>query len=96
MSESIGCGDSGCVFKVLAPGGMKTNGGCRCFKRLLVWNAIEDRWNRDEVRAVERDTQRLAQALRGAQAEVESLRDSLKRARGRIIELEDDLREAKR
>lgn len=28
----IGCGDGGCVFG--SPGGMVTNGGCRCFKDL--------------------------------------------------------------
>ena len=34
MSEAIGCGDSSCVFRVLTPGGMKTNGGCRCYALL--------------------------------------------------------------
>jgi hypothetical protein len=28
FGESIGCSDSGCVFG--HPGGMHTNGGCRC------------------------------------------------------------------
>jgi hypothetical protein len=36
MSDrSPGCGDNSCLFSSIRPnGGMRTNGGCRCFKNL--------------------------------------------------------------
>ena len=73
MSEAIGCGDSSCVFRVLTPGGMKTNGGCRCFK-YLVLTRDDGVSNADAVHRVERDTRRLS-------AEVRSARESARTAR---------------
>jgi len=32
MSMDYGCGDNSCVFG--SPGGMATNGGCRCFEEM--------------------------------------------------------------
>lgn len=32
LSKELGCGDSGCILG--QSGGMMTNGGCRCFRRL--------------------------------------------------------------
>ena len=35
MDREPGCGDSSCVFSCICPsGGMRTNGGCRCFENL--------------------------------------------------------------
>ena len=35
MDREIGCGDNSCIFSSLRNnGGMRTNGGCRCFKNL--------------------------------------------------------------
>lgn len=60
----FGCGDNSCVFSALnPPGGMGTNGGCRCFQNLITWNENEKRWNREEVRKVELATRALAQKL---------------------------------
>ena len=37
MEREPGCGDNSCVFSCIRPsGGMRTNGGCRCFKNLEV------------------------------------------------------------
>lgn len=47
---------------------MGTNGGCRCFENLVAWLPEENRWNRDEVRKVEQDTQRLRGELRRVSA----------------------------
>jgi K+/H+ antiporter YhaU regulatory subunit KhtT len=71
--STIGCIDNSCVFKVLRGPGVGTNGGCRCFKKLISWSESERSWNREEVRSVERDTQRLAQELRKAREEAERL-----------------------
>jgi len=71
--EMIGCGDNSCIFKQLRPGGMGTNGGCRCFKNLESWLPEENRWNREEVRKVQQDTQRLAGELRRARQQVAEL-----------------------
>ena len=74
MSEDIGCGDNSCVFSVIKQrGGMGTNGGCRCFKHLESWIESEQRWNRPEVRKVQRDVLRLAQAYRGLRREIGEL-----------------------
>lgn len=35
MDMEPGCGDNSCVFSCIRPsGGMRTNGGCRCFENL--------------------------------------------------------------
>lgn len=76
MSDHIGCLDNSCLFKQLRPGGVGTNGGCRCFENLISWLPAENRWNREEVRKVQQDTQRLAGELRRT-------REALKRALSR-------------
>ncbi len=101
MSAPIGCGDNSCIFKQLRPGGMGTNGGCRCFKGLEHWLPEEKRWNREEVRKVQQDTQRLASELRHAREAVRTAReatmaviiaklDELMDAFGQPAECEDD------
>jgi hypothetical protein len=103
MSESIGCGDNSCIFKQLRPGGMGTNGGCRCFKNLEAWvdDGVGGRWNKEEVRKVQQDTQRLASELRHAREAVRTAReatmaviiaklDELMDAFGRPAECDDD------
>ena len=73
--NSIGCGDSSCIFSLIKKkGGQHTNGGCRSFKNLEHWIPAENRWNRDEVRKVQQDTQRLASDLRRALAQIEAVR----------------------
>lgn len=38
-----GCGDSSCIFACIrARGGMRTNGGCRCFKHLMLNTNIQN------------------------------------------------------
>ena len=75
MSD-IGCGDNSCIFSCIRPkGSVGTNGECRCFKNLESWLASET-GNRDEVRKVQQDTQRLA-------AELRRTREALKRALSR-------------
>jgi len=75
--ERIGCGDNSCIFTgVRAKGGQHTNGGCRCFEGLISWLPAENRWNREEVRKVQQDVQRLAGELRRT-------REALKRALSR-------------
>lgn len=73
MSD-IGCGDNSCIFKQLRPSGIGTNGGCRCFKNLISWLPAENRWNREEVRKVQQDTERLAGLLRQALMQVKAVR----------------------
>ncbi len=77
MSDHIGCLDNSCLFKQLRPGGVGTNGGCRCFKNLISWLPAENRWNREEVRKVQQDTQRLAGELRKAREALKVVRDAL-------------------
>lgn len=68
MTAPIGCTDNGCIFAALrAPGGMGTNGGCKCFSDLESWNEAAGRWNREEVRQVRRWTQALVKRLRDAE-----------------------------
>lgn len=76
MSDHIGCLDNSCLFKQLRPGGVGTNGGCSCFENLISWLPAENRWNREEVRKVQQDTQWLA-------GELWRTREALKRALSR-------------
>lgn len=65
-----GCGDNSCIFSALnPPGGVGTNGGCRCFQDLISWSEEAGRWNREEVRRVELATRALAQKLYNLQKE---------------------------
>jgi hypothetical protein len=77
MAGDIGCGDNSCVFKVLRGPGVGTNGGCRCFDNLISYLPEAQRWNRDEVRRVRMDTQRLASELRRAREQRDALREGL-------------------
>jgi len=73
--NDIGCGDSSCIFNLIKKkGGQHTNGGCRCFEYLISWNADAQRWNRDEVRKVQQDTQRLANELRRSLEQLKAIR----------------------
>lgn len=78
-AQLIGCGDNSCIFKLLRPGGMGTNGGCRCFEDLVSWNEDAQRWNRDEVRKVKHATLMLLQQLRVAEKERDEARAALAR-----------------
>ena len=75
MSErEPGCGDNSCVFSSIRPnGGMRTNGGCRCFKNLelntyIVAADMSETTvpydNREEVRHLERSVRILASEYR--------------------------------
>lgn len=79
MSDHIGCLDNSCLFKQLRPGGVGTNGGCRCFENLISWLPAENRWNREEVRKVQQDTQRLAGELRRSREVATRLRKALEK-----------------
>ena len=67
-----GCGDNSCIFSSIRPnGGMRTNGGCRCFKNLEVnFNVtaadgsafLYD--NRHEIKHLERSVRILASEYR--------------------------------
>jgi len=88
MTDFIGCTDGGCVFAVLrAPGGMGTNGGCKCFSELESWNEAAGCWNRDEVRQVRRWTQALVMQLREHKAKREEFASELRSARLKVSEL---------
>lgn len=54
--EDIGCCDNSCMFG--SPGGMGTNGGCRCLPRASKNNITDD-----EIHSTRRLVMRLAQAL---------------------------------
>jgi len=56
---------------------MRTNGGCRCFKRLEHWDDTNKRWTTEEVRKVQQDTQRLAGELRRTREALKVARDAL-------------------
>ena len=74
--ELIGCGDNSCIFKQLRPGGMGTNGGCRCFKDLEAWVDCgfgHSESNHVVVRKVMQDTERLSGELRRARQQVADL-----------------------
>jgi len=64
-----GCGDNSCLFSSIRPnGGMRTNGGCRCFKNLEVdldAVAVDGSGtfhynNRDQIKHLERSVRLLA------------------------------------
>ena len=43
MDREPGCGDNSCVFSCIRPsGGMRTNGGCRCFTELDLHTNIQN------------------------------------------------------
>lgn len=81
MNQIKDCGDNSCVFKVLHHGGgMRTNGGCRCFKNLMLNTSIVDAMdptkshpynNRDDITLLERTVRKMA-------AEIIELRKKIK------------------
>ncbi len=74
--DRIGCYDNSCVFRILRPGGgVGTNGGCLCFDDLVSWNEKAQRWNREEVRLVRRNTMMLVKRLRELEEVVKILKD---------------------
>jgi hypothetical protein len=71
MESEAGCGDNSCIFSCLrTTGGMRTNGGCRCFKNLElnthILSAIDGTAvpydNREEIRHLRRSVMVLAKA----------------------------------
>lgn len=80
-----GCTDGGCVFG--HPGGMHTNGGCKCVPRGRDVHPDEARAMRDKVKA-------LASARSALIAEVKRLRADRERAREALPGLLDDLESA--
>lgn len=38
---TLDCGDSSCRFSFAEKGGMRTNGGCRCFERRGAYTPVE-------------------------------------------------------
>ena len=73
MDREPGCGDNSCVFSVIRNnGGMRTNGGCRCFKNLEmnceIWGAATATRipydNREELKHLRRSVQLLARAYK--------------------------------
>ncbi len=91
MTDIIGCGDSSCVFSIVRKkGGQHTNGGCRCFKDLERWIPEESRWNRQELRRIQSDVQRLASELRTSKDLCTDLAKALITARRALCDSIDD------
>jgi hypothetical protein len=68
--DEIGCGDNSCIFRCIqTKGGQHTNGGCRCFRNLILNTMIEGSYgmvpynNRDEVKRLERSVMLLRAEL---------------------------------
>jgi hypothetical protein len=55
----IGCGDNSCWFG--SPGGMGTNGGCRCWPRAHARNVTEDELQ--QMRKLSRDLAAILSAI---------------------------------
>ena len=72
MEREPGCGDASCIFSVIRPkGGMRTNGGCRCFKHLELNTEIVGSYgdlipynNKDDLRHLQRSVMLLVAELR--------------------------------
>lgn len=73
MEKEPGCGDSSCIFACIRKrGGMRTNGGCRCFKNLELNTNIQSAMdpaelvpynNHDEVAHLRRSVRELVAEL---------------------------------
>ncbi len=77
--KQTGCTDGGCVFG--HPGGMHTNGGCKCVPRGGHVHPDEARAVRDKVKALVADRSMLLAALRSVMAERDALRALCDRVR---------------
>ena len=75
--KQTGCTDGGCVFG--HPGGMHTNGGCKCVQSGHV-HPDEARAVRDKVKAIVADRRALLAALRAVMAERDRAESHAKRA----------------
>lgn len=74
MDREPGCGDNSCIFSSIRHnGGMRTNGGCRCFKNLelntfIVAAGMSETTvpydNREAVKHLQRSVQMLASEFR--------------------------------
>ena len=73
MDREPGCGDNSCVFSCIRDnGGMRTNGGCRCFKNLELHTNIISALdstavpydNREEVRHLRQSVMILVRAYK--------------------------------
>lgn len=78
MSETVGCGDNSCMFRVVRQaGGMATNGGCRCLTSLRYWNSHEGVWNDADVQRVHNGIYALKSELSKARRERDELRQRI-------------------
>ena len=70
--DKIGCLDNSCIFQCIDPfkGGMRTNGGCRCFEDLIIYDNRMERWNREEIQRVRRWTQLMARRIRELESQI--------------------------
>lgn len=59
--EIDGCSDHGCVFG--HPGGMGTNGGCRCLKTFISTNPVNGRRVHKNIRLLRAEIKRLRELL---------------------------------
>lgn len=85
MSESVGCGDNSCMFRVVKPkGGMATNGGCRCLKDLRYWNSHDGVWNDADVARVRNGIYALKSELSKARRERDDALAALRHVRSVI------------
>ena len=64
IARAHGCGDNSCMFG--SPGGMATNGGCRCLKNIV----MHDEECREQARKIQRGVIALGKEIARLEAEI--------------------------